>query len=87
MAQQRITVSTDPSARPRGYARRIKAALHNHDRNDIELLDSQLLWSSPFETNLKDMTAWLVATELLTAVERNNALELLPVINNPSCSN
>ena len=84
MTNNRLNISTDPAPRLRGYAQRIKTALHNHDRNDIELLDAQLLWSSPFETTLEDMTAWLVAQQLLTAVERDNALQLLPNIDNPS---
>ena len=86
MAQQRITVSTDPTARLRGYARRLRTAIHNHDRNDAELMDAQLLYSSPFECTLPEMTDWLFAQQLLTAIERDQAKALLPTINNPSCS-
>ena len=53
MTEQRISVPTDPTPRLQGYAQRIRTAIHNHDRNDIELLDDQLLWSSPFETDLE----------------------------------
>ena len=84
MAQQRITVPTDPSARLRGYAHRIRTAIHNRDRTDISRLDSQLLWSSPFECTLQDMASWLFAKQLLTAIERDKAIALLPNINNPS---
>ena len=69
--------------RLRGYAMRIKSAIANHDRNAIESLDDQLAWSA-FATNLEHMTSWLVAKHLITKRERTAALQLLPVINNPS---
>ena len=81
-----MKVSMDPMPKLRGYAQRIKTAIHNRDRNDIELLDSQLLWSSPFECDLEHITKWLVYKQLLTPTERNKALALMPNINNPSCS-
>lgn len=77
-------ITFDPSAKFRGYATRIRVAIHNSDRNDIQLMNDQLLWSSPFECDLKDMTEWLVAQKLLTFSERAKALSLMPVINNPS---
>ena len=79
-------ISIDPTPRLRGYAQRIRTAIHNRDRNDIDRLDQQLLFSSPYETDLAHVTAWLVAKQLLTAIERTKALQLLSNISNPSCS-
>ena len=77
MTENRLGISTDPSPRLHAYAERIKTALQNNDAEDISLLDGQLLWSSPFETDLENISAWLVEAQLLTAIERTHALQML----------
>lgn len=83
---QQMKVQTDPSAKLRGYAQRIKCALHSSDRNAIQQLDDQLLWFSPFETDLEHLSTYLVQQQLLTAIQRTHALQMLEPIDNPSYS-
>ncbi len=75
-------ITLSPNARLRGYALRIKTALHNNDRNALLLLDDQLLFSSPFECDLEELSKSLVANKMLTRSERSRALQFIEPIHN-----
>ena len=64
----------------RGYAIRIKTAVHNHDRNDLTKLDSQLLISQ-FNVPLASMLMYLAEHYLLTPAELRKAQSLTAPTN------
>ena len=81
-----MKVQTNPNSKLRGYALRLKCALHKCDRNAVQELNDQLVWFSPFETDLEHLSTHLVHQKLLTAPERKRVLQMLAPIHNPSYS-
>jgi hypothetical protein len=71
-------ISFDPFDLLRAIASNIQKAIKDHDSEEITRIDSALLWQTPFEVNLAEMSECLVTCGLLTSYERDAALNLLP---------